>query len=77
MDIGVWRATVDNISKSQTQQSDLHFHFPKQALIIWKFLLFNSWGLTWCSSGQQFLQFRGCGLNPWSGNQDPTCHGGN
>ena len=76
VDREVWKATVHRVAKSQTQLSDLHFHFLKQALIIWKFLLFNSWGLTWCSSGQEFsLQCRGHGLNPWSGSQDPTCHG--
>ena len=34
--------------------------------------------LLWWPSGQvSALQCRGPGFNSWSGNQDPTCHGGN
>ena len=30
----------------------------------------------WWSRGKKStFQFRGCGFNPWTGNQDPTCLG--
>ena len=35
-----------------------------------------SLGLPWWSSGSESAcQCRGCGFDPWSKNQDPTCRG--
>ena len=34
MDRGAWQAIVHGVTKSQTQLSDLHFHFQKLRILI-------------------------------------------